>query len=240
MKKEKPFGFYLQQIATRDLYDVFDDFLTICIYCLSNRQNKEEYSKMIKKYSPDEINLFSQAFVAMGDEADNRGYGFKDPFGDYYMEHFSQKSKGQFFTPQYLCDLMEKVTGTMESARNFYDPCVGSGRTFLSIGKKDITREKYYVGADISLICCKMCLVNMCLNSMKGEVLWMDSLDNKIWRKWLIVVDNVLKFPFIYEVKGDDNPEPEDAVFIEEKPKLPKIKPAVNIDNEKVQYVVFS
>lgn len=236
-----PFGHYLQKLNSRDLYPVFEDFLTICVCCLSNGKKEDEYLKVIKKYSTDEINLISSAFASMVNEADNNGKGFKDPFGDFFEEHFSDRSnKGQFFTPEGVCDLMSQITG-MKSDRYVNDPCCGSGRLLLSHAKNSNREEHFYIGADISFVCCQMTLINLCLNSMRGEVIWGNSLISEVRKKWLIIVDDVLKYPFIYEVQEDNKKnEPEEAVFIEVKPEIRKIEPVKTPEYENVEYLIYS
>jgi hypothetical protein len=44
-----------------------------------------------------------------------------------------------------------------------------------------INRNAYFYGADIDRNCCMMCLINMCLNGMLGEVAWMNSLSNEFF-----------------------------------------------------------
>ena len=234
-----PFSYYLEQILSRDLYNVFSDFLTICVCCLSLGKKENEYLKVIKKYSKAEVDLFAQAFASMVNDADNNWKGFKDPFGAYFEEHFSSKFKGQFFTPEPISDLMSKMAG-QSTDRKIFDCCCGSGRLLLSHAKTNNRDEHFYVGWDVSYVCCQMALINLCLNSMRGEIVWGDSLNLKVWRKWIIVVDKVLKLPFIYEVEeGNKNNEPEDAEFIEVKPEIPAIKPAETPENEDIGYVIF-
>lgn len=56
-----------------------------------------------------------------------------------------------------------------------------------------------------------MTLVNMCLYSLSGEVLHMDSLSSDTcWHRWLVIVDSFTKLPTIYEVT-DNTPTPHES-----------------------------
>ena len=79
-----------------------------------------------------------------------------------------------------------------------YDPCCGSGRFFLAAAQEN--RAISFVGGDITEACCKMTLVNACLNDIVGEVYHMDSLRMEIWRCWRIERLPVLRLPYIREL----------------------------------------
>jgi len=204
-EKVQKFPYYLEEVArVHSRQTVFDDFLTLVVCCLSLGKKENVYLSVIKKYSREEAGCFVKAFGALVDEMDNGGQGLHDVFGDYFEEYLSNAQNGQFFTPECICDLMAHFTLAgnetgEEKDKRICDPTCGSGRLLLSSAKID--RNKYFVGADISLTCCYMTLINMCLNSMRGEVYYMDTLRNEVWRKWFIIVDSVSKVPFIYEVE---------------------------------------
>lgn len=47
-----------------------------------------------------------------------------------------------------------------------------------------------------------MTIINLCLNSLNGEVLHMNALTDQCWHRWLIIVDSVTKIPTVYEVEA--------------------------------------
>jgi len=208
MKKEKNeigyFGDYLETLSrTHSRYTIFDDFLTMVVCSLSMQRKEDEYLKTVQKYNKDEIELFCKAYAAVIMQMERNP--LEDPFGGYYEEYLSNAQNGQFFTPQCLSDLMAQIVmvGDSEEKDNkINDPCCGSGRLFLSTAKVD--RKKYFVGSDIDLTCCKMALINLCLNSLQGEIHHMNTLSMEIWRTWFVFVDPILKLPYIYEVEDRD------------------------------------
>ena len=102
----------LQLSRTQPIGTVFDDFLDFALLFIRWWEQKhEDYSALERKYPEvDAAALFAEAYIAMADVADDSGAGFKDPFGDFYMEHLSKSRSGQFFTPETICDFMAQIT----------------------------------------------------------------------------------------------------------------------------------
>lgn len=212
--KFQPFGDYLEGIARKHgRGQAFDDFLQIVVCCLSMGRKEDLYFKTIKRYDKEELDLFSQAFAALVMQMDRKP--LVDPFGDYFEEYLSNAQNGQFFTPQCICDLMTSITHVpragvdtgKEHDKRVYDPACGSGRLLLSSAK--LNRNRCFVGADISYTCCLMTLINLCLNSLNGEVLHMNTLSaDRCWHRWIVVVDSLTKTPTVYEVEEDKINQP--------------------------------
>lgn len=173
---------------SRNHWAVFNDFLEYSLIMFKGfGLQKEDFAELEKIYPHSEQHkTMFEAFVALGDIADNDGEGFKDPFGDYFMEHFSNDRKGQFFTPEHVCDMMVQlmIPEKMEDGKKVLDPCCGSGRLLLSAAK--INRNAVFYAQDIDEVCCKMTVINFILNTMVGEVQWTNSLTNTIWHTWHI------------------------------------------------------
>jgi type I restriction-modification system DNA methylase subunit len=198
---------------TNNNWTVFEDFLDYTLLMLKWQDRKEEYFDDLRKRYPKEEQhkLFAEAFYALADIADNNGTGFYDPFGDYFMEHFGNKFKGQFFTPDSVTEFMAAIiiADDTPEKKTVCDPTCGSGRTLLSAAKHN--RNLIFYGADIDINCCKMTVINMMLNTMVGEVAWMDTLSMKHWKSWHInkVYNGAGYLPY-YQVTG-----PGETHFIE-------------------------
>lgn len=243
--KSQPFGEHLEPIARKHGRGrVFDDFLQIVVCCLSMGRKEELYFKTIKPYSKEELNLFSQAFASLVMQMDRKP--LVDPFGDYFEEHLSNAQNGQFFTPQNICDLMASITHSpragedtgKEYDKRVYDPACGSGRLLLSSAK--LNRNRCFVGADISYSCCLMTLINLCLNSLNGEVLHMNTLSaDRCWHRWVVIVDSMTKIPTIYEVEEDVvNQPPTCAEELKPMPITGLVQPVMSVPP--VNFVRFS
>lgn len=195
-QKQKPFTDILEQLSMyHDRSSVFNDYLTITVCCLSMKQKEDTYLSIIKNYTKEEVMAFAEAFATMIMWMEI--HPLEDPLGDYFQANISQGHNGQFFTPPSICDMMAKIInpGTDE---NVCDPCCGSGRFFLSAAK--INRNRQFYGADISMTCCLMTLINLCLNDLTGEVRHMDSLSMETWHIWRIVRYPVIRVPYIQEL----------------------------------------
>ncbi|MBD3589560.1 N-6 DNA methylase [Bacteroides sp. GM023] len=230
----KTFGEYLEGISRiHGRAKVFDDFLQIIVCCLSMGRKEELYFKTIKPYDREELNLFSQAFASLVMQMDSAP--LDDPFGDYYEEFLSDSRNGQFFTPMPICDLMTQLTTAVKPGEErksgdvrVYDPTCGSGRLLLSAAKQD--RKQFFVGADISYSCCLMTIINLCLNSLNGEVLHMNTLSFNCWHHWCVIVDSFTKIPTVYEVNPDKlNQAPTQAAELKPQPVKGLIQPVESV-----------
>lgn len=132
--------------------------------------------------------------------------GFRDPFGELYMQKVSKGHMGQYFTPEHVCDLMAAISvGIPESGKTVLDPACGSGRMLLSAAK--INRDLEFYGADIDAVCCKMALVNMLLQSLIGEIAHMNSLSNEFFTGYRVrtTLFNGHYYPWYWESTNPDD-----------------------------------
>lgn len=211
---EKRFSEALLSLSrTQSLYQVFDDFLDFALlYSRWWEPQPDSLLEVIKKYPDREAeSLFSEAYRAMGDIADHGGAGFKDPFGDFFMEYLSSDRKGQFFTPEELCELQARmmIPEELPDDATIADPCCGSGRLLLAAAK--INRRALFYAADLDLTCCKMTLLNFIMNTMSGEIAWMNTLSLEVWKTWKVdkVMDgNGMYLPYYQELAAGDSSFP--------------------------------
>jgi hypothetical protein len=99
----------LDQLAySQTLWSVFQDFLDYSLLMLKWWDpNPTNFAELEKRWPEKKQHiLFWEAYLAMADIADNEGEGFQDPFGNYFMDHFSNDHRGQFFTPDEVCDMI--------------------------------------------------------------------------------------------------------------------------------------
>lgn len=210
---------------TQSYHNAFTEFLDTALLLLKMRGIWDEEDIRVaerlesgrdgEKYGA----IVGEMIITYSEIADNEGAGFYDGLGDLFMELISHGHNGQFFTPQEVCDMMAQMTyGDMGAAegevKSVCDPACGSGRTLLSAAKLN-RRNKFY-GADIDHTCVKMTVLNMLMNSMEGEVAWMDTLAMKHWKSYHIkkIMDNTGHWVPYYYTTGPNNTN-----FIERLPK---------------------
>lgn len=183
---------------------VFSDFLQISICALSLGQKEDLYFETIKKYSKAELNQMAKAFAAMTIEMDNKGTGLNDVLGVFFTMNVTRGENGQYFTPQNICELMAHMLGSSEVADRIIDPTCGSGTMLLAKEKVHRRDEKpfknKYFGADLDRRCAMMTAINFCMNSMSGEVAWMNSLSNQYFGGWRIDIHPIHQVPYIHEI----------------------------------------
>ena len=165
--------------------EVFRDFLDVFLYALSCSYCREDYTRVCSMYDEHEIRVFMQMVQTVADHSE----GFSDVLGDIFMEYISHGHNGQFFTPQHVSDLMAEVTcGCIRPGQSVYDPTCGSGRMLLSavrsLNRKDPNGRIFCYGSDIDLTCVKMTAINMLMNSIPGEIAWMNTLTMEHWRSY--------------------------------------------------------
>lgn len=141
--------------------------------------------------------LLANVFTEIGELSE----GFGDPLGALYEEMVSKGHNGQFFTPEPIAALMAQISITSETParQTVFDPACGSGRLLLAAAK--INRHLLFYGADIDELCCKICVVNMLLNSLTGEIAHMDSLANHFYKgyKFATTLYNGFYYPHVIE-----------------------------------------
>lgn len=172
----------------RSRESVFSDFLDVCLFYLSAGMLSEDYVKVEKQYKKEEMPLFLEMLHAVADASED----FEDVLGDVFMEFVSHGHNGQFFTPMNLTDMMALTAGcdNLTPEQSVCDPACGSGRTLLSatkacVNKNQGKRSKCY-GSDIDITCVKMTVINMLMNSIPGEIAWMNAITMEHWRSYFI------------------------------------------------------
>jgi len=204
MEQLKSFSQYILQIGYKyGLHSVFDDFLEMVICALSLGAKEDRYLKIVRNYEKPDAYLMAEAFGSLVIEMDNNGAGLKDGFGDFYMEYLNYGRNGQFFTPEPICDMMTRILNPAGFGEKVADCCCGSGRMLLAAAK--IRRNSLFFGADIDRTCAMMCLINLCLNGLLGEVCWMDTLMNRFYAGWRVELHPENGVPYIREITESES-----------------------------------
>ena len=108
-----------------------------------------------------------------------------DHLGDMYIENQSKsggKGKGQFLTPDSVCDCICKMTigEAKKTGRplNILDPCVGTGRFLLYAHQYDPNANLF--GVDIDLKALRVAFTNCAIHGIRAYFLHADSLFHEI------------------------------------------------------------
>jgi len=152
--------------------------------------------------------------MSLGSYQDNHIDAFGDAY-EYLMTMYASnagKSGGEFFTPQYVSELLTRLTLVGKSEVNkVYDPACGSGSLLLNFAKilgKDHVRRGFY-GQEINLTTYNLCRINMFLhdigytqfNIALGDTLLNPQLAD--YEPFEAIVSNP---PYSIKWPGDSNP----------------------------------
>ncbi len=177
------------------LSHVFNDLLTmaVCSYHETNimtgcrekdAANEALYLDTIKGYDREELNEFAKMMGMIQVNALQAPYS--DLLGEFYTEQITRGQNGQFFTPESICQMITQMHGEPGTitGKTVADPACGSGRLVLAFAKSNPNNTFY--GADNTVTCAKMSVVNLFMNGIKAEVAWMNTLTMEWYGGWHI------------------------------------------------------
>ncbi len=227
--------------AVHSIWDVFSDFVELGALCIANspktdselwNKREQQYLSTIGKYKPEEQKRFPEMFadlvMAMEYEVSERGAP-SDILGEiFHALELHNKYKGQFFTPQHVCDMMSKIVlGNIEEmiAEKGYvslcEPCCGSGAMILGFAKAMLEKHLNYstqlvvVSTDIDIKCVHMCYLQLSLYGIPAVVIHGNSLSKEEWSHWLTPVYILGNWSQRFKPEnnsGADLPKTEDSV----------------------------
>jgi hypothetical protein len=187
----------------------FDDFLTFVRCSLAGGTMEAEYLAAVRKgYDQGTpgargIDLVARTFGKLVLAMEETG---QDVLGDIFTGGITYGEKGQFFTPDPVCQLMAELTAPDEAdtgRKSVNDPACGSGRTLLAVARKHPTWE--FVGQDVDHRCAQMTAINLGLNGLRGWAVWQNSLTLQCHRAYRIGL-NLITGGVIREVAVEESP----------------------------------
>lgn len=167
----------------KSLRDNFGDFIDFQLFFFCENPTEEEKNWFFSERSA-KAEKYTQAMILFGDGSE----GYNDILGEFFMCFISKGEKGQYYTPQCVCDLMAEIVGESKGEK-ICDPCCGSGRMLLSAAKRaEDSRKLSYHANDIDIMCVKMTLLNLLINTLPGVLthgdglipMWLQSRDTYI------------------------------------------------------------
>lgn len=150
--------------AKHSLWDLYNDFLKMAAITLSNtcdlihrKEREEEYVKVAKNYTSEEITKFAHILAELVQTLDeNPG----DILGELFMLlELGNKLNGQFFTPYDVCVASASMTlndvDALLKKKNFitvYEPACGGGA--MVIAASQVIKEKGFNPQKVMLADC--------------------------------------------------------------------------------------
>lgn len=204
---KKEFMKKLQSLTySRNIYDVWNDFVTMSACAISNVLDKDNYEEreklylsIINKYKERERTEFPEllAFTALALEVNPE----QDFLGSVFMEmDLGNKVNGQFFTPYHISQLMAEMVMTdviAEVERKGYitlhDPCCGGGGMLIAginVVKRHLEKaglnfqnHLFITAQDIDSTVARMCYIQLSLLGVAGFVKIGNTLSDPITSK---------------------------------------------------------
>lgn len=183
---------------SRSFVDNFDSFVDFALFPFLANPAKEEWEHF-NKHKDNQAYL--DALLTLVELSE----GYHDALGDMFMERISHGANSQFFTPEHICDMMAEIVGVKNDS--VCDPTCGSGRFLLKGMQKsrDNGTEPELYGCDLDYRCVRMTLLNICLNSGRGNVEWGNTLMLEIYKTYHIdrVLVNGKWMSFVWQYSHD-------------------------------------
>ena len=197
-----------QAAYSRDIYQVFNDFLEMAAITISNtvdfthREERESrYMELIYSYDKRHQQLFPEmmAYLVLALDEKAQTTGPEDILGVIFHElELHDTYKGQFFTPQHIADFMADITCGDEhqsaiTERGYItvcEPCCGSGvlvTSFLkSMQKENLNycTQLVVTAVDIDLKCAHMTFLQLALYGVPAVVIHGNSLTCEEFSRW--------------------------------------------------------
>lgn len=190
--RQKEFVKEYQRLCYRfNRHEVWQDFVWMAAAAISNavdsryaEKREEQYMTIIKKYTPEELDVFPTLFALIACGMDE--YPDQDFLGELYMElELGNAKNGQFFTPYDLCKAMAEITIDDELMKSqiaekgyvsVNDPACGAGATLVAAAMvlKDkgihYQRQVIFIAQDIDYTVGLMCYIQLSLLGCAGYV----------------------------------------------------------------------
>lgn len=187
---------------------------------------EEEYLKVVPRYSDGAegkrgIDSLTRLFAELAHQITESD---QDILGDLFEGAITYGERGQFLTPEPVCQMMcqmqlpHEPTG-FEGRKTVADPCSGSGRMLLAAAK--IQPNWQFFGQDVDLRCVRMTALNLGWRNLYGQVLWGDSLGTEVKAAYetgrVQVYGNAIRKLAIEMVQSVPVPERSEPMAVDEK-----------------------
>lgn len=188
-------------------YQIFQDWLEMSAISISNsvdwgnaNAREERYLELINQYSKEEQQKFPELFALLVKAMNQESEAGKpcDILGEvFHGLELHNKYKGQFFTPNHVCEFMGEIAieGAEEAiAKQGYvsvcEPCVGSGSMVIGLAaamannKFDYQRQMCVTACDIDIKCVHMAYLQFSLYGIPAVIIHGNSLTMETWSSW--------------------------------------------------------
>ncbi len=180
-------------------YDVFRDFVTMAAISLHNAVRKDEgreseYLALIGSYQPKDQQAFPKLMALLIEALQ---FEPRDVLGTVYMDlELGSRERGQFFTPQHLCEAMAAMLHGDELEHlerpfiTLSEPACGAGGMVLAFVKEmqkhghNPARRLWVQCIDVDRLSALMCYIQLSLWDVPAVVLVGNTLSLEMRETW--------------------------------------------------------
>lgn len=197
---KKIIGQFKELASTRDLWQVYKDFLELSAIAYSNicdeaqaKEREERYLDIIKSYKPEQVAHIAMILALIVMEMEKEP---QDILGRVFMElDLGSKWTGQVFTPQNLADMLAELSFKEDEIKEkgyitVMEPAVGGGVTIIGLVKA-MLREGYnpqkqllVVCGDIDIKAVHMTYIQLSMLGIPAVVRHQDTLTQETMSTW--------------------------------------------------------
>lgn len=196
----------LQNIAHhRHTWEVWSDWLTMAASSIANavdkrkdvwQQREDNYMRIIKRYSKDELNEFCKLLPMVVDALEENPHDF---LGQTFMAlELYNKWKGQFFTPDSLCTVMAQLVygddlASMVEKHGYVtiqEPAVGGGATIIGMANAmraqglNYQTQMHVTAVDVDIHSVHMAYIQLSLLHVPAVIIHGNTLTLEEWSHW--------------------------------------------------------
>jgi len=214
-------------------WKVFEDFLAMSAMSISNavdwnqkEKREAEYMEIVGRYERHDVDAFPQMMDHLVGELECHTESLQDVLGQVFHElELHNKYKGQFFTPQHICDFMGMISlheNDPDISKKGYiamvEPCCGSGAMILGFANA-MTKNGYSYNQqmvaraiDIDIKCVYMCYLQLSLYGIPAVIIHGNSFAYEEWSRWHTPVFMLDEWPM--RLMAADNPPQNQFYFV--------------------------
>ncbi len=186
------------------VHAVFEDFLAMYTYAISNsvdayhyEKREADYMRIVKKYSLEEIEQIVALGCHLTMELESQSGYPQDILGPLFHElNLHNEYAGQFFSPQNICDAMAQIAIGADKLNNgkayitVMEPACGSGAMVLAAAKalqaqgRNYQQEMIAVCIDIDFKCVCMTYIQLALHGIPAVIIHGNTLTTEEHSRW--------------------------------------------------------
>ena len=197
---KKIIGQFKELASTRDLWQVYKDFLELSAIAYSNicdeaqaKEREERYLDIIKSYKPEQVGHIAMILALIVMEMEKEP---QDILGRIFMElDLGSKWTGQVFTPQNLADMLAELSFKEDEIKErgyikVMEPAVGGGVTIIGLVKAMLKRgynpqkQLLVVCGDIDIKAVHMTYIQLSMLGIPAVVRHQDTLTQETMSTW--------------------------------------------------------